>query len=714
MPAAGTCAITPESLVPSALVYAFISSAKVHDPMPSRIADLHSSQRGALRRSAPRPRAGAVIAALCLALALSATGCGPERYATLRKTPQNPLENQLQLTAIKGLQPSERTMQVLRRFGLEQQLRGDGRDLYAQVEGYHEREPTPETHYACAEVAYLAARRATGDPKEALDLYGATLVHSHQFLFDPRLPRNVYDPEFRGACNLYNQALESALRIVLKENVLQPGGALQLETATRHFDVEIVEKSKTWKNEDFARLEFASDYEVKGLTNQYRGFGLGVPLIAVRHCRDAADPREKFYPPDLSFPVTVFLRFEAVPARGEAMPGASHRCQLEFYDPLTTRDIDVAGTRVPLESDLTTPLAFFLDKPSLAELPTLGLLNPDKYEGLEGLYMVQPYQPGKIPVLMVHGLWSSPITWMEMFNDLRSSPEIRDRYQFWFYLYPTGQPFWVSAAQMRRDLSGARELIDPARREPALDHMVLVGHSMGGLVSKLQSFSSGDEVWRTVTKEPIQLVKADPEVHENLQNVFYFQANPAVRRIITIGTPHRGSKFANDFTRFAAHKLITVPQAMVRGTQEIYRENPGAFGSDSLLNITTSIDSLSPSCPLLPVMLGAPRPPWVHHHNIVGVIEDKALVRKVAGRGDGIVEYDSAHLDNVDSEIVVPADHLRIHRHPLAVLEVRRVLRQHLAEIESWPRRPDAGPPHPRVYQASAESAAGHQPVAPR
>ena len=74
-----------------------------------------------------------------------------------------------------------------------------------------------------------------------------------------------------------------------------------------------------------------------------------------------------------------------------------------------------------------------------------------------GLYMVQPYEPGKIPVLMVHGLWSSPMTWMEMFNDLRSQPEIRDHYQFWFYLYPTGQPFWLSAAQLRRDLAKVRD-----------------------------------------------------------------------------------------------------------------------------------------------------------------------------------------------------------------------------------------------------------------
>ena len=110
-----------------------------------------------------------------------------------------------------------------------------------------------------------------------------------------------------------------------------------------------------------------------------------------------------------------------------------------------------------------------------------------------GLYMVQPYEPGKIPVLMVHGLWSSPMTWMEMFNDLRSQPEIRDHYQFWFYLYPTGQPFWLSAAQLRRDLAKVREVLDPTHQEPALDQMVLIGHSMGGLVSQLQTLQSGDD-----------------------------------------------------------------------------------------------------------------------------------------------------------------------------------------------------------------------------
>ena len=191
---------------------------------------------------------------------------------------------------------------------------------------------------------------------------------------------------------------------------------------------------------------------------------------------------------------------------------------LELYDPLNTSEINVAGRRVPLESDLTTPLAYALSQEELQDLDssTAGLLNPAKAAKLQGLYMLQPYQPGKIPVLMVHGLWSSPITWMEMFNDLRGAPEIRDTYQFWFYLYPTGQPFWHSAAAMRKDLAEARQILDPQRRQPALDQMVLVGHSMGGLVSRLQTIDSGQQFWGTVSEKPFDVVQANYETKQDL------------------------------------------------------------------------------------------------------------------------------------------------------------------------------------------------------
>ena len=123
--------------------------------------------------------------------------------------------------------------------------------------------------------------------------------------------------------------------------------------------------------------------------------------------------------------------------------------------------------------------------------------------------MVEPFDPNRIPVVMVHGLWSSPTTWMEMFNDLRAFPEIRSRYQFWFFLYPTGQPFWTSAAQLRDTLAEVRQTLDPQLQNPNLDQMVLVGHSMGGLVSQLQTLESGDDFWRIVSDKPFEELQAD-------------------------------------------------------------------------------------------------------------------------------------------------------------------------------------------------------------
>jgi pimeloyl-ACP methyl ester carboxylesterase len=324
------------------------------------------------------------------------------------------------------------------------------------------------------------------------------------------------------------------------------------------------------------------------------------------------------------------------------------------------------------------------------------------------MYMLEPYDPGKIPVLLVHGLWSSPLTWMEMFNDLRSFPEIRDQYQFWFYLYPTGQPFWISAAQLRADLIQALEIVDPEHRSPALQQMVLIGHSMGGLVSRLQAFDSGEDYWRILSDRSFGELQTDPETRERLARTVFFTPNPAIRRVITIGTPHRGSEFANDYTRWLGRKLITLPEMMVRISEKLARDNPGVFRDTAMLTINTSIDSLAPDSPIFPVMLNSQRAPWTRFHNIVGVLPHQGLVGRIAGEGDGVVSFASAHLDDVTSEIVIPADHLTVHRHPQAILEVRRILLDHraaaLAEMRSpWHATLPASFPPTRAGEFQAE-----------
>lgn len=615
--------------------------------------------------------------------------------ATLRSVPHSPLVERLQLTARGGPKASERTVQLLRVHGLPSDVGGDPRELLQKLQAVIEREPSADKTYAAAELSYLAAKKAEEhDKRLALDLYGASVLHAYQYLFDEGFSRfrNPYDPQFRGACDLYNGALEDSLRIVMKQEGLRPGQTHTIETAAGSWDITCVVRGGQWSEEDFGEFEFASDYEISGLKNHYQTYGLGVPLIAARRSSENESPADQYYPNGLSFPVTAFLRpIPELLSSGESGT-ARHHAVLELYDPTATGDIAVGNLHVPLESDLTTPLAYFLSDPEFSSLATVGLLRPDLLlasgpgrRAAAGLYMVQPYEAGKIPVILVHGLWSSPMTWMQMFNDLRSSPEIRRHYQFWFYLYATAQPFWFSASQFRRDLYEARQVLDPERRQPALDQMVLVGHSMGGLVSRLQTIDSRDDFWKIVSDQPFQSLQGDEEVRERLAGCFFFQPNPSIRRVITIGTPHRGSSFANQTTQWLANRLISLPTMLVQGRQQVVRENPGVFRDSRMLEIQTSIDSLSPASPVFPVMLAAYRAPWVKYHNIVGRLPEGGLTGWFAAGGDGVVAYESAHMEDVESELVVPADHSTVHAHPLAVLEVKRILLEHLAELRGYP-----------------------------
>ena len=664
----------------------------------------------------PFDRRRACWAALlgCL-IAVAAFGCASSKWVSVRSTPKNRLTETLNVFSKKGPKPTERTEQLLRVYNLTDDFHNNPKQLLEKLQAIIQREPSIDKLYAFAELSHICARKVEAkDPKMAIDLYGASTLYAYQYLFDNRFSGqcNQYDPQFRGACDLYNGSLEAALRLVCDKDGLKPGKTYTIETASGTWDIKVDICGNRWRDEDFHHFEFVSDYDITGLTNHYRSFGLGVPLIAVRRGYPNEPEAAKYYPVDLSFPVTALMRPQGK-LDMQAQDGNSphHKAVLEIYDPLTVTDIVIQQHCVPLESDLSTPLAYFLSKPQLEQLATVGLLQPDfllkmrpdRQAPIMGLYMMQPYEPGKIPVLMVHGLWSSPITWMEMYNDLCNSPEIRDRYQFWFYLYPTGQPFWNSAAMMRRDLAEARKILDPNGQEPALDQMVLIGHSMGGLVSQLQTIDSRDDYWHLVSTEPIETIKTDEKVRQRMKDCFYFHPNPSIRQVITIGTPHRGSKLSGNATQWLMSKLITLPSAIAEGSERLFDDNKKRLPKNSILTIRTSIDSLSPDSPVFDTMLSSRRPPWVKFHNVIGVVPNEGMFGRLAAGTDGVVSRDSAHLDNAVSEIEVAADHTTVHAHPQTILEIRRVLMEHLAELEQFPaggvsptqvaRQPNSVPP---------------------
>jgi len=553
-----------------------------------------------------------------------------------------------------------------------------------------------EKTYAIAELAYILGVRyqRSGNPGKALDMYSVAVSNAYLYLFCPELDgsRNPYDPQFRGACDLYNTSLEAVLRIVSSEGNLRPSLSYRISTDTASHEVRVA-NCGPWADGDFGELKFCSDFQVKTIDAGNVTYGIGVPMLAVRNRPQDHTSAEQYYPEGLSFPVTAILRvttphlYTFDESYDENRPHHRHPCVLELHDPLSGAELVLNERSVPIQSDLSTPLAHFLENPRFKEQTnsTTGLLFPDQSQKLRGVYMLEPFDPNRIPVVMVHGLWSSPMTWMPMFNDLRSFRELRKNYQFWFYQYPTGQPFWISSAQMRTDLSELRNNLDPNHQSPVLDQMVLVGHSMGGLVSRMQTIESGEEFWRIISDESFDEIQASQEEKERLASVLFFHPNPSIQRVVTIATPHRGSDYANDYTQWLGRKLIQLPSGLIEMSNSLIRQNPGLFRDTELLVTKTSIDSLNPDSPIFPVLLRSRRAPWVRYHNIVGMIENSSWFSKDTMESDGIVSFASAQMEDVQTQIVVQANHGSVHTTPRAILEVRRILIEHLRDASENP-----------------------------
>ena len=216
--------------------------------------------------------------------------------------------------------------------------------------------------------------------------------------------------------------------------------------------------------------------------------------------------------------------------------------------------------------------------------------------------------------------------------------------------------------------------------------MVLIGHSMGGLVSRLQTLQSGDDYWRLVSREPLAQIKADPKARQKLDETFFFQPNPSIRRVVTIGTPHRGSTFSNQTTQW----LLGQADPLAADDRSTASRNCSAttrarFPTARCCGSTRASTRSRPPTPIFPVMLAS------RGRRGCSITTSSAWCRSSGGcrswpaDGDGVVSRESAHVDDAVSEITVPADHTTVHTHPAAVLEVRRILLEHLADLEGRP-----------------------------
>jgi pimeloyl-ACP methyl ester carboxylesterase len=419
--------------------------------------------------------------------------------------------------------------------------------------------------------------------------------------------------------------------------------------------VPVAYQNFVWQPADFCTFVPVGYYQSQRLTHGFANSGVGVPYVVLA----TTPPRYPFTKTAQPFGATAVL------APNPALGGGF---SLQFYDPLRANTTD---TGLPITRDLTAPIAYAASQDTDAWL--VDFLRPDRGDPLDGLHMREPFQPQKIPIVFVHGLASDPLTWAQLENDLRNNPAIFCRYQFWFFRYDTGDPFLSSAAALRRQLVALRQTYDPMRMNPNLSQMVLIGHSMGGLLSKMQVTNSGDILWNAAAARPINTLVTDPATRNDLEFAFYFTPSPDIRRVIYIATPHRGSSDATRFIGRLSSALVEERPDLVARHQQLVRDNPGAFRPELQRNVPTSIDLLEPQSCILRATDSLPYNCNVALHSIIG----DSQWSPIQGRGDGVVSVSSARIGGVQSELFVDASHTEVQRNSRTVQEVISILNRH-------------------------------------
>ena len=542
-------------------------------------------------------------------------------------------------------------------------------------ESLRDRPDDPDLALAGAVASFETARgREVWSCNEALRLYVDSMRFAYESMLsrraqDGELGRNPHDSEAR---KFYNMSLERFLRLSGDHKFL-PDESWRSHLAELGIQVAIGRGADVWSPDRFDELRFTREFVVKGMDHYYGSDGLGVPLIAVRRPTTAElESRhgpDRFLPFWEVYPVTAVLRFD----RGA---GAPPLAILELHDTLRYTQISLEGRPATLAADLTTPTAYHFARGRLEKYEKVSLFTPEKLSREAGLHMLHPYERGKIPVVMIHGLASSPKAWGRVVNELRGDPALRARYQFWMYMYPTGSPFILSAAEFRKTLIEARQSVDPDGTDSAYDQMVLIGHSMGGLVTRLAVTDSRDELWRLNSSRPFDTIIAAPEQRDLLGRIFIFKPLPFVKRAVFIATPHCGSKLGNRFIGRLGDKLIRLPGPLEKAHDALVAQNESGFFTPLFLSgVPSSIDELQLENPYLMTLKRLEVAPWVTAHSIIGKIGNGPLETS----SDGVVPYASSHIEWSASELVVPRNHA-CQDAPQTIAELRRILFVHLQE----------------------------------
>jgi pimeloyl-ACP methyl ester carboxylesterase len=607
-----------------------------------------------------------------LLIAILAVSACATPVSVKHKDPQSVQRSLTQNVLTRG-ELSLPTRTLLSRLGAEAHYRRHPEEVLAVLHDLYVRDSARESLEAqdalvsLAEIAFLHASDSN-DTRYFL----SAVAYAWAYLFPANESQrpDPMDPRLRLAVDLYNRGLSRAFT---DEKTMETRFVPGLhETGFGTLNIQFDDRELQWRDRRLTVFHSVAELEVRGLRNRFRWRGIGAALSADTEPLNPEHDSNDFVFANLRIPVSAVMTFDDF--AGQLESGVL-QTRMHLRVAYSSQSIEIGGRSIPLEMEPTASLAYMLAETNPWARELKGFIQGDLAIQGAGLSSLEPYRPGRIPVVLVHGTASSAARWADIVNDLTNDREIRDHYQFWLFTYNTGNPIAYSAWRLRSGMRNLVDQVDPEHTDPALQRAVVVGHSQGGLLAKLTAVDSGNTFWDLISERPIDELDLASESLEILGGSLFVEPVTEVERVVFISTPHRGSYLAEFGIAKWLGRLIRTPSNLVQVFGDFVSQDAVADGIREIDRADSSIGNMSPSSRFLAELVDMPIAPGVHSHSIIsthGGVDEP-------GASDGVVKYASAHIDGVDSELVVDSGHSCL-ADPVVIGELRRILLVHRGE----------------------------------
>jgi pimeloyl-ACP methyl ester carboxylesterase len=351
--------------------------------------------------------------------------------------------------------------------------------------------------------------------------------------------------------------------------------------------------------------------------------------------------------------------------------------RLVVADPLRETFLRAGEHRYALAVDTSAAYADLANSSALKRLGFYGLIGGEEIARRAGVYLLEDYDPHKRPIVMIHGLAASPLNWSRISNAIWGDPVLRERFQIWHVVYQTDAPLMILRSHIKDYLDETWSIVDPEGDDPARQGIVLIGHSMGGVIARLLCVESGDAMWNAAFTVPPGQLPLKPEDEATVEKLLLIHPYPGVTRAIFLASPHQGSPSADAWYGRLFRKIIGRHVPEMRMLQRLALAHPELISDDvrdayaqAKVNSIATLQAAQPvraaSQTLLPQA-------GIRYHTIAGSLpgEDPP--------GDGFVPLDSATIPGAESTLVIRYGH-QLYDADETVAEVLRILHEDVAE----------------------------------